>query len=171
MRRKLAVARALLHHPELVFLDEPTSGLDPVAAHELGDDLLHLVSSRGVTVFLNTHDLAEAERLCQRVAVIRGGRLLITGTPAELRSRVNGRAVIVGNGFDDSVVELVRRQPEVRSVTVDADRLTLDMREGARLAPLVTLLTRTGAQVEEVQHTTATLEDAFADLVKDGRTP
>jgi ABC-2 type transport system ATP-binding protein len=167
MRRKLAVARALLHHPELVFLDEPTSGLDPLAAHELGDDLVELVSSRGVTVFLNTHDLAEAERLCQRVAIIRSGQLVATGTPEELRSRVGGRAVIIGDGFDQSVVDLLRRQPEVQFVSADRDRLTLDVAEGARLAPLVTLLTRAGAEVEEVQRTTATLEDAFAALVQE----
>ncbi len=165
-RRKLAVARALLHRPELVFLDEPTSGLDPLAAHELGDDLLELTASRGVTVFLNTHDLAEAERLCHQVAIIRGGRVVASGSPDELRSQVGGRAVIVGHGFHDSVTGLVRRQPEVQSVSVEDGRLTLELRNGASLAPLVTLLVRAGAEVEEVQRTTASLEDAFAALLK-----
>ena len=81
MRRKLAVARALLHQPVLVFLDEPTAGLDPLAAHELGDDLVRLASSNGVTVFLTTHDLAEAQRLCQQVAIIRSGQVLAARTP------------------------------------------------------------------------------------------
>ena len=166
-RRKLAVARALLHRPELVFLDEPTSGLDPLAAHELGDDLLELTSSRGVTVFLNTHDLAEAERLCHQVAIIRSGKVVASGSPDELRSRVGGRAVIVGHGFDDSVLGLVRRQPEVQSASVSDGRLTLELRNGASLGPLVTLLVRAGAEVEEVHPTTATLEDAFAALLND----
>lgn len=69
MKQKLAVARALLHHPPLVFLDEPTAGFDPVAAPSLREDLARLVAREGVTVFLNTHNLAEAEKLCALVGV------------------------------------------------------------------------------------------------------
>src|SRR5438067_12940953 len=76
MKQKLAVARALLARPELVFLDEPTAGLDPVAAAQLRDDLDKLARAEGLTVFLTTHNLAEAEHLCARVAVIRDGKLL-----------------------------------------------------------------------------------------------
>ncbi len=76
MRRKLAVARSLLHRPPLIFLDEPTAGLDPMAAAALRDDLLSLAGSEGVTIFLTTHNLAEAEKLCSQVGVIRAGRLL-----------------------------------------------------------------------------------------------
>ena len=86
MKQKLAVARALLHRPPLIFLDEPTAGLDPVAAAALRDDLQGLVQRQGVTVFLTTHNLAEAERLCAQVGVIREGRLLAVDTPARLRA-------------------------------------------------------------------------------------
>src|SRR6478752_3016179 len=75
MKQKLAIARVLLHRPDLIFLDEPTAGLDPVAAAALRDDLEALVQREGTTVFLNTHNLPEAERLCQQVGVIREGRL------------------------------------------------------------------------------------------------
>ncbi len=74
MKQKLAVARALLHHPPLVFLDEPTAGFDPIAAAALREDLASLVAREGVTVFLNTHNLTEAEKLCARVGVIRRGK-------------------------------------------------------------------------------------------------
>ncbi len=74
MKQKLAIARVLLHRPALIFLDEPTAGLDPVAAAALRDDLEGLVAREGVTVFLNTHNLPEAERLCQQVGVIRSGQ-------------------------------------------------------------------------------------------------
>jgi ABC-2 type transport system ATP-binding protein len=165
MRQKLAVARALLHRPELMFLDEPTSGLDPLAAHQLGDDLARLASAEGVTVFLTTHDLVEAERLCQRVAVIRDGRLLATGTPAEIRARVAATAVLVGTGFEPSVLELLQLEPEVAALELSGGRLHIELENGARLAPLVTLLVRAGAQIDEVRRSTATLEDAFVSLI------
>src|SRR6185437_2046681 len=85
MKQKLAVARVLLHRPDLIFLDEPTAGLDPVAAASLRDDLEALVQREGTTVFLNSHNLPEAERLCQQVGVIRDGKLIACGSPDLLR--------------------------------------------------------------------------------------
>ncbi len=85
MKQKIAIARALFHHPPLVFLDEPTAGLDPIAAAALHADLTNLVANEGVTVFLNTHNLAEAEKLCAQVGVIRKGKLVTIGNPDELR--------------------------------------------------------------------------------------
>ena len=87
MKQKLAVARALIHKPELVFLDEPSAGLDPLAAVTLRDDLKRLVELERVTVFLTTHNLAEAEKLCRQVGVLHRGRLLDCGTPAEISAR------------------------------------------------------------------------------------
>src|SRR5581483_871388 len=86
MRQKLGIARALLHRPALIFLDEPTAGLDPIAAATLHQDLLSLTAREGVTVFLTTHNLVEAEELCSRVGVIREGRLLTVGHPDALRA-------------------------------------------------------------------------------------
>jgi ABC-2 type transport system ATP-binding protein len=85
MKQKLAIARAMIHRPALIFLDEPTGGLDPLAARDLRADLARLVAAEGVTVFLTTHNMAEAERLCSHVAMIRKGRLIAAGAPAELR--------------------------------------------------------------------------------------
>jgi ABC-2 type transport system ATP-binding protein len=87
MKQKLAIARAVLHQPGLVFLDEPTAGLDPVAANGVRRDLAALVSQQGATIFLTTHNMAEAEKLCDLVGVIRQGKVLAVGTPAELRAR------------------------------------------------------------------------------------
>jgi ABC-2 type transport system ATP-binding protein len=85
MKQKLAIARAMLHRPTLVFLDEPTAGLDALAARTLREDLARLASSGGATVFLTTHNLAESERLCAKVAVIRRGQIVADGSPAALR--------------------------------------------------------------------------------------
>ncbi|HAY83487.1 MAG TPA: ABC transporter ATP-binding protein [Chloroflexi bacterium] len=84
MKQRLALARALLHQPELLFLDEPTSGLDPVAAHHVNELIERLARREGATVFLCTHNLVEAQRLCDRVAVLEHGKLVALGTPAEL---------------------------------------------------------------------------------------
>ena len=166
MKQKLAVARAVLHRPELVFLDEPTSGLDPVSTVGLREDLSALAAQEGVTVFLTTHNLAEAERLCSQVGVIRGGRLLAVGSPESLRARRDtGRVEIVTHGLPDDIVALLRDRPDVRSVSADNGRLTLSLAPGASTAPIVALLVQHDVGVEEVRKARATLEDAFLELM------
>jgi ABC-2 type transport system ATP-binding protein len=168
MKQKLAVARALFHHPPLVFLDEPTAGFDPVAAAALRDDLSGLVAREGVTVFLNTHNLAEAERLCARVGVIREGRLLIVGSPDELRMR-EGRpqAEIIGNGFNEHTLSLLRERPEVAKVALHGGHLTIELRGEDRIAPLVSLIVQSGGEIEEVRRDRASLEDVFLSLMEE----
>jgi len=87
MKQRLALARALLHRPELIFLDEATSGLDPVAAHHVNVLIERLARRDGCTVFLTTHNLVEAQKLCDRVAILEHGQLVALGTPAELTSQ------------------------------------------------------------------------------------
>jgi ABC-2 type transport system ATP-binding protein len=87
MKQRLALARALLHRPDLLFLDEPTAGLDPVAARRVHEMITQLSHEQHRTVFLCTHNLAEAQHLCSRVAVLEHGRLVVVGTPAELARR------------------------------------------------------------------------------------
>jgi ABC-2 type transport system ATP-binding protein len=84
MKQRLALARALLHKPELIFLDEATSGLDPIAAHHVNDLIVRMARRESHTVFMCTHNLVEAQKLCDRVAVLEHGRLVALGTPAEL---------------------------------------------------------------------------------------
>ncbi|MBL8055665.1 MAG: ABC transporter ATP-binding protein [Anaerolineales bacterium] len=168
MKQKLAVARTLLHRPALVFLDEPTAGLDPVAAVELREQLADLAAREGVTVFLTTHNLAEAEKLCQQVAVIRQGRLLAVGGLDELRRRSGGpRAEVVGRGFSAAAVAALRARPEVADVEAQDGRLTIGLRGVTELAPLVSLLVQHGAEVEEVRKSQASLEEVFLALMEE----
>jgi len=106
MKQKLAVARALLHHPSLIFLDEPTAGLDPVAASAFRQDLVRLAQHDGVTVFLTTHNLAEAEKLCGQVAVVHQGRLLAVGRPDDVRRQVERAPTAT---FEDAFLHLVQQ--------------------------------------------------------------
>jgi ABC-2 type transport system ATP-binding protein len=169
MRQKLAVARALLHRPRLVFLDEPTGGLDPVASVSLRDDLDRLVAREGVTVFLTTHNLTEAEKLCSRVAVIRRGRLLAVGHPDELRARGSARAEITGRNFGDAVLDLLRARADVAAVTVFNSRLQLELRDKADMAAIVSLVVSAGGLVEEVRRDSASLQDVFLTLMEEDR--
>lgn len=170
MKQKLAMARALIHRPPLVFLDEPTAGLDVVAAAALRDDLAALAAREGVTVFLTTHNMAEAERLCTQVAVIRQGKVVAIGHPDELRSRVGGTQVEVsGTGFDDSVLDLLRARPEVSAAELQNSRLLIHLSEGADVAPLVSLVVGAGVQVEEVRKGKASLEEVFLTMMEEDK--
>lgn len=171
MRQKLAIARALLHGPELVFLDEPTAGLDPVAAAALRQDLARLARQEGVTVFLSTHNLSEAERLCDAVGVIREGSLLAAGSPGDLR-RVGKRprVRVAGRGFTDNVLEHLRGRAEVADVRRENGHLLLGLCGPVEVAPLVSFLVRVGAQVEEVRRIDDSLEQTVLELIEGRRT-
>jgi ABC-2 type transport system ATP-binding protein len=168
MKQKLAVARTLIHRPPLVFLDEPTAGFDPQAAAALHKDLTSLVQREGVTVFLNTHNLVEAEKLCARVGVIRQGKLLTVGSPDELR-RSNGgsQAEIVGSGFTEQVLAQLRERPEVVHAELQNGHLCIDLQEESQIGPLVSLIVAAGGQVEEIRRGKASLEEVFLTLMQE----
>jgi ABC-2 type transport system ATP-binding protein len=168
MKQKLAVARTLLHRPRLVFLDEPTAGLDPVAAAALRDDLAALAEKEGVTVFLTTHNLVEAEKLCHQVGVIRQGHLVALGAPESLRS--NGRSnkvTITGQGFSEAVQLALRQRPEVVGVHLKNKHLEINLAGEAHTAPLVSLMVNSGVEIEEVVKEKASLEEVFLTLMEE----
>jgi ABC-2 type transport system ATP-binding protein len=167
-KQKLALARTLLHQPPLVLLDEPTAGLDVMSAMEVRESLASLAAQHGVTVFLTTHNMAEAEKLCSLVAVIRQGSLVALGNPDALRSRAGGpRLEIVGRNFTAAALDKLRSQPEVAAVQTNNGHLVIDLRQQTEAAPLVSLLVGEGAQVEEVHRGKATLEEAFVELMEE----
>lgn len=164
MKQKLAVARAILHRPQLVFLDEPTAGLDPMAAAALRDDLAQLAAAEGTSIFLTTHNLTEAERLCSYIGVVARGRLLAAGHPDELRARVYaGRVEIKGIGLS---ADVARSVPGVNEAHFENDTLVVRLDSGAHAAPVVAALVHSGADVEEVRKGAASLEEVFLSLMK-----
>jgi ABC-2 type transport system ATP-binding protein len=165
MKQKLAVARAVFHRPPLVFLDEPTAGLDPVASAALREDLASLASGQGVTVFLTTHNLVEAERLCDLVGVIRRGRLAALGPPSSLRPNESGVLRVTGTGIDETVADAARALPEVVTAVLQDGALEVKLAEGARAASLVALLVERGVGIEEVRRERQSLEETFLELV------
>jgi ABC-2 type transport system ATP-binding protein len=169
MRQRLHIARGILHDPEVVFLDEPTIGVDPVGARELRGTIGGLVAA-GKTVLLTTHYMFEADALCHRIAVIAKGRIVGTGTPAELKRRVaEGRVTeIEVFGVDDAAIERLRALDGVTAVTVeerDQKQLVVVQTSGDRelTAPLLSRLD--GFEVGRVASREPTLEDAYVSLV------
>lgn len=165
MKQKLAVARAVLHRPPLIFLDEPTAGLDPVASAALRDDLAALSSAEGTTIFLTTHNLAEAERLCSLIGVIRKGRLVAIGSPSELRLRQTGNDVRIVAQKADTLIAALGGDLGVRAARPEDGAWILSLADGASPAPIVRWLVEHGADVEECSRERATLEDAFLELM------
>jgi ABC-2 type transport system ATP-binding protein len=167
MKQKLAVARAVFHRPPLVFLDEPTAGLDPVASAALREDLAALAAGQGVTIFLTTHNLVEAERLCDLVGVIRRGRLAALGAPSSLRPDQVSVVRITGAGLDEVATAATRLVPGVLEASMVEGALDIRLAEGAVVAPVVALLVERGVAIDEVRRNRQSLEEAFLELVTD----
>jgi ABC-2 type transport system ATP-binding protein len=170
MKQQLAVARTLLHHPQLVFLDEPVAGLDPIAASRLNKDLVSLVKHEGVTVFLNTHNLADAQKMSDLVGVIRQGKLLALGNPDQLRLTQGGpQAEIYGHGFTTQMVGALKQQAGVLNAELSNRHLTIMLGDGSDVGLLVQLIVQLGGVVEEVRRGNADLEEVFMALMEDQR--
>jgi ABC-2 type transport system ATP-binding protein len=169
MKQKLAIARAVLHRPPLVFLDEPTAGLDPAASAALRQDLAALAEREGTTIFLTTHNLAEAERLCAQIGVIRKGRLVALGHPDALRRRAAGlRVEVRASGLTTELAGDVARFPGVATAMLDGGALLVDLaHHDVSMAPIVAELVQRGAGVEEVRRHQATLEDVYLELMRE----
>lgn len=169
MKQKLAIARALLHRPDLLFLDEPTAGLDAVSAAALREDLANLARQEGITIFLTTHNLSEAEKLCQQVAVIRSGRLLAVGSPHDLQRRRGEQVRLVVSELSDAALDGLRTTfgVEVIQAAPENGHLVLNLGAQTSVAPLVTYLVQNGVAVEEVQRERASLEEVFLSLVQE----
>jgi ABC-2 type transport system ATP-binding protein len=168
MKQKLALARALMHRPPLVLLDEPTAGLDVQAAVAIREDLKSLAARDGVTVFLTTHNMSEAEKLCERVAVIRQGRLVAVGHPDELRASAGSpRVEVFGRNFNQEAQKKLRMLPEVLDIRVQNGRMEIDLDCESDPSQLVNLLVSAGVQVLEVHRGKASLEEVFLTLMEE----
>ena len=171
MKQKLAVARTLMHRPELIFLDEPTAGLDPIASAALREDLTRLAMQEGVTIFLTTHNLSEAERLCNQVAVINRGQMLAHGSPAELRERTSApRMYITGQGITPQVIEDIQKNTLVKKIQQQNGKLVVDLNDLTRSHEIIKQLVNANVSIDEVHKEKVDLEDVFLHLVdEEGR--
>jgi ABC-2 type transport system ATP-binding protein len=165
MKQKIAIARALVHDPEILFLDEPTSGLDPRAAKTVRDFLSDL-RREGRTIFLNTHNLSEAERLCDRVALV-NTELVVVGSPLELKRRYWGRTIKVQlNTITPSIISAVEALPFTKNVRTEDSRLLVDVgnpeEENSVLAETIL---GAGGKIQFITEKERTLEDVYLKLI------
>ncbi len=165
MRQKVAIARALVHEPDVLFLDEPTAGLDPEAAKTVRE-LIETLRSEERTIFLCTHNLDEADRLCDRVGLFKT-RLLAVGEPQELKERMYGRKTVVHLADAPPGIEDALSLPFVTHVERVDGNLIVSLSDPERENPaLVRRLVELGAQVQFVNELRVSLEDLYLDLME-----
>jgi ABC-2 type transport system ATP-binding protein len=167
MKQKLAIARALLHEPRVLFLDEPTASLDPEASRMVRDFIADL-KKEGRTIVLCTHNLDEADRLCDRIAVLKQ-RLIRVDTPENLRRALYGRAVWVQlREVRPEHLQAVRALPFVQEVAEQGRELRVHLDDPEGMNPLlVRALVEAGAEVQFVREEEHTLEQVYLDLVRE----
>jgi ABC-2 type transport system ATP-binding protein len=168
MKQKLAIARALIHDPQVLFMDEPTVNLDPESAKTVRDFILELKKEKK-TVFLNTHNLDEAQRICDRIAIL-NTKLMAIGTAEELERSVRGRQTVVQLAqVSDAIMGALGRL-STGKVTRDGNSITVDVMNPEKENPeIVRAIVGAGGDVQSVSINTSTLEDAYLKLVNETR--
>jgi ABC-2 type transport system ATP-binding protein len=166
MKQKLALARALVHEPKILFMDEPTANLDPESAKTVRDFILE-VKKQGSTIFLNTHNLDEAQRVCDRIGIIKT-RLLRVGTPEQLRESLSRpRTEIRLAQVTEAIVSTLRKLIP-NKIEVSDHKLLIDVTDPDKENPImINAITSSGGQVREVTQVVPTLEDVYLQIVKE----
>ena len=161
-KRRLDIGLGLMHRPEVLLLDEPTTGLDPQSRARMWDEVRRL-RGEGTTIFLTTHYLEEADALCDRLAIIDRGRIVVEGTPDELKRQIAGDVVTVGlAGRVDAALDLLRTQPFVREAGSEDGRLRLYVERGEVAMPaILRLLDGAGLQLQTLELHRPSLDDVF----------
>lgn len=169
MRRKLGIARAIIHDPDILLLDEPTSGLDPEAQKMVRDVLKDLSRRERMTVLLSSHNLDEVEKICSRVAVIKQGKLRAYDSVENLREgRGRHTLTLILTKEQDAIIanEVLRRNPAVIGTMVDGARVMIDHEDDSSSGLLASLV-QAGVGIEEARKASRSLEDVYIDLVRE----
>lgn len=172
MKQKLAIARALVHKPPILFLDEPTSGLDPESSKGIRDLMERLSQREKHTILLCTHRLEDAEKLCSRVMIINKGKSVIVGTPDELRDRIADQPAlqVTLKKLNQKIIEAVKELKQIREVDVDnsASQLIITLDDVKSATPeVVRSIVYAGGMVLSVNVLRPSLEEAYLKLVKE----
>jgi ABC-2 type transport system ATP-binding protein len=166
-KQKIAIARALIHDPKVLFLDEPTANLDPEAAKTVRDSILELKKQKR-TIFLNTHNLDEADRLCDRIGILKT-KLITVGSPKSLERGIQGRKTVVHlQKVTDAVLVSLKKVGAVKSFRVSDNQLILDVDDPEKDNPaVVKAIVAAGGNVQFVTELKSTLEDVYLKLIRE----
>src|SRR5581483_4093626 len=166
-KQRLAVATALVASPKVLFLDEPTTGLDPQSRRQLWD-IVREFQRDGGTVLLTTHYMDEAERLCDRLAIVDHGQIIAEGSPEDLINRLGGNHVVefsVGGNHDGAFLPAWRGLPSVESVREDDGLIALNVKQPHLTIPaLLNAVEKQGGTLQHLTTRQASLEDVFVNL-------
>jgi ABC-2 type transport system ATP-binding protein len=165
MKQRINVARALLHHPDVLFLDEPTLGLDPQTTHAIHEFILEL-REEGITIVLTTHDMVEAETLCERIAIIDQAKIVALDTTTNLKRLLSaGNTTIIDMevaNFTETMLSQLKSMESIASVTQsDTYRVRIHTRNTDNIAPVLSALNAMGANVRAINTVLPTMEDVF----------
>jgi ABC-2 type transport system ATP-binding protein len=166
MKQKLAIARALVHDPEILFMDEPTANLDPESAKTVREFILELKKQKK-TIFLNTHNLDEAQRICDRIGIL-NTKLMAVGTPEELERSIHGRKTVIQlKQVNDAILDSLKKL-QVKNLMREGNKLMVAVVNPEEENPdMVDAIVAAGGRVETVTVTSSSLEDAYLKLVKE----
>jgi ABC-2 type transport system ATP-binding protein len=166
-KQKIAIARALIHEPQVLFLDEPTANLDPEASKTVRDFILDLKKEK-TTIFLNTHNLDEAERLCDRIAILKT-KLVAVDSPKNLeRSLYNRKTIVHLKQVTDSVLEAVKKLGAIKNIRVSDNKLILDIDDPEAANPeVVRAIVEAEGNIQYVTELRSTLEDVYLKLIRE----
>jgi ABC-2 type transport system ATP-binding protein len=166
MKRRLDLAAALVHNPEVLFLDEPTTGLDPVSRARVWEEVRRLNQDLDMTIFLTTQYLEEADELADRVGIINGGKLVAEGTPFELKRRIGNDVIFARlDGDAAGACPMVEAVPGVAGVEARGNEMVITAAEGtAVIGPVAVALNNCGIPVRDLTLRTPTLDDVFLEL-------
>jgi ABC-2 type transport system ATP-binding protein len=166
MKRRLDLAAALVHNPQILFLDEPTTGLDPVSRTRVWDEVRRLNGELGITIFLTTQYLEEADELANRVGIINEGRIVAEGSPAELKRRIGADVIFARlDGDAASVCPVIETVKGVESVEARGNELVITTGDGAAaISPVAVALAGCEVPVRDLTLRTPTLDDVFLEL-------
>ena len=163
-KRRLDVALGMIHHPKLLLLDEPTSGLDPQSRAYLWEEIRRM-KAEGVTIFLTTQYMDEADKLCDTIAIIDDGRIIVTGTPGELKSSVGGDAIVFGFLSEETARNaeaLLAEKVQVERIHTTDNSVYLNIKDGERVMPeLLRTLDARNLEAQSVTLSRPSLDDVF----------
>jgi ABC-2 type transport system ATP-binding protein len=162
MRRRLEIARGLIHYPKILFLDEPTIGLDPQTREHIWAYIQELKKAHDITIVLTTHYMEEADRLSDRVAIIDYGKIVASDTPAKLKETLEGDVITIKTKDAEKLSSVMTKMVAIRNTRIADDNVEVTVREGKKLLPkIVDLATKNMVDVESVSIREPSLEDVF----------